>query len=223
MEERHLVAPRTGPWPVVDEVDAGIAGPIEGGRDIVGPQREMVDAGPVTVEIIGDRSLGVRFEQFEVAPLDVEKHHHHTVEPFLVDDRCVEEGGVAVGEPRGVGGGDPGVVETHTDRLAAGGIKINPTGAVIYPIQLVASAESHQDMIVTTTDTVPGRQITTTHGIVRGYTELSTESRERAEKRMEEEARAMGADAIVAVRFMTGSDSDGADEVLAYGTAVSLG
>nr|WP_321169459.1 heavy metal-binding domain-containing protein [Halohasta salina] len=78
-------------------------------------------------------------------------------------------------------------------------------------------------MIVTTTDTVPGHKVTTTHGIVRGYTELSTESRERAEKRMKKEARAMGADAIVAVRFMTGSDSDGADEVLAYGTAVSLG
>ena len=77
-------------------------------------------------------------------------------------------------------------------------------------------------MIVTTTETVPGRKIRRTHGIVRGYTELSTESRERAEKRMKAEAKAMGADAIVGVRFMTGSDGEGACEVLAYGTAVSL-
>jgi len=35
-------------------------------------------------------------------------------------------------------------------------------------------------MIVTTTERVPGRKVATIHGIVRGYTELSTESRERA-------------------------------------------
>lgn len=78
-------------------------------------------------------------------------------------------------------------------------------------------------MIVTTTETVPGRSITTMHGIVRGYTELSTESREKAEKRMISEAESMGADAVVAVRFMTSEDTDGSTEVLAYGTAVSLG
>ena len=78
-------------------------------------------------------------------------------------------------------------------------------------------------MIVTTTEVVPGRKVTTIHGIVRGYTELSTESRERAEKRMKAEARSMGADAIIGVRFMTAEDTDGSTEVLAYGTAVSLG
>lgn len=77
-------------------------------------------------------------------------------------------------------------------------------------------------MIVTTTETVPGRTVTRIHGVVRGYTELSTESRERAEKRMKAEARSMGADAIVGVQFMTADDADGTTEVLAYGTAVSL-
>jgi len=77
-------------------------------------------------------------------------------------------------------------------------------------------------MIVTTTEQVPGRKVTSVHGIVRGYTELSTESRERAEKRMISEANSMGADAILAVRFMTAEDTDGSTEVLAYGTAVSL-
>jgi len=78
-------------------------------------------------------------------------------------------------------------------------------------------------MIVTTTEQVPGRNVTTIHGIVRGYTELSTESRERAEQRMETEAKSMGADAVVGVRFMTAEDTDGSTEVLTYGTAVSLG
>jgi len=77
-------------------------------------------------------------------------------------------------------------------------------------------------MIVTTTEQVPGRNVTTIHGIVRGYTELSTESRERAEKRMKSEAKSIGADAIIGVRFMTAKDTDGSTEVLAYGTAVSL-
>lgn len=78
-------------------------------------------------------------------------------------------------------------------------------------------------MVVTTTEMVPGRKITRTHGVVRGYTKLQSDSRERAEKRMEAEARSIGADAVVGVRFMTASDTDGAAEVLAYGTAVSLG
>jgi len=77
-------------------------------------------------------------------------------------------------------------------------------------------------MIVTTTEQVPGRNVTAIHGIVRGYTELSTESRERAEKRMKSEAKSIGADAIIGVRFMTAKDTDGSTEVLAYGTAVSL-
>jgi uncharacterized protein YbjQ (UPF0145 family) len=76
-------------------------------------------------------------------------------------------------------------------------------------------------MIVTTTESVPGHKITKIHGVVRSYTALG-DTRERAEQRMEAEAKSMGANAIVGVRFMTGDDTDAAAEVLAYGTAVSV-
>jgi len=77
-------------------------------------------------------------------------------------------------------------------------------------------------MIVTTTETVPNRTITATLGVVRGYTTLETPSENGATARLEAEASALGADAVVGVRFMTADDTEGAAEVLAYGTAVRL-
>lgn len=104
-------------------------------------------------------------------------------------------------------------------------------------------------MILCTTDDVPGRTIAEPLGLVRGssvrsahmgrdvmaklknlvggeiteYTKLLAESREQALDRMVEEARARGADAIVALRFMSSDIGDDAAEMLAYGTAVRLG
>ena len=103
-------------------------------------------------------------------------------------------------------------------------------------------------MILTTTDDVPGRTIVSTFGLVRGsavraahlgqdvmaklknlvggevseYTKLLAEAREQALDRMTEQARAQGADAVVAVRFASSEIDSGAAEVLAYGTAVKL-
>ena len=57
-------------------------------------------------------------------------------------------------------------------------------------------------------------------GELRGYTELLTESREEAVKRMTDQARAVGANAVVNVRFSTSSVTAGAAELFAYGTAV---
>ena len=54
------------------------------------------------------------------------------------------------------------------------------------------------------------------------YTKLMGEVREQALDRMIDEARAMGADAIIGLRFMGTEISQGAAEVLAYGTAVKL-
>lgn len=59
-------------------------------------------------------------------------------------------------------------------------------------------------------------------GEVSGYTKMMAESREQALDRMEESARVMGANAIVATRFVTTSIMDGAAELLVYGTAVVL-
>jgi len=101
-------------------------------------------------------------------------------------------------------------------------------------------------MIAVTTDTVPGRRIVRTVGLVRGntirtrhlgkdilaafknlvggevmeYTKMLAESREQAIDRMIEDAEALGANAVLAVRFTTASMMQGAAELLAYGTAV---
>ena len=103
-------------------------------------------------------------------------------------------------------------------------------------------------MILTTTPTVPGREISEVLGLVRGntirarhigkdimaalknitggevmeYTKLMAESREEALDRMVTEAAALQADAIVSLRFMTCQVMQGAAELLAYGTAVRL-
>jgi len=101
-------------------------------------------------------------------------------------------------------------------------------------------------MIVATTDTVPGRRIVRTLGLVRGntirtrhlgkdllaglknlvggevteYTKMLAESREQALDRMIADAEALGANAVVGLRFTTASMMQGAAELLAYGTAV---
>ena len=101
-------------------------------------------------------------------------------------------------------------------------------------------------MIVTTTNDIPGKRIVEVVGLVRGsavrarhlgkditafftnivggemieYTKLLAESREQSLDRMKEEARARGANAVVATRFTGTEISAGAAEVLVYGTAV---
>ncbi|MDT8341763.1 MAG: YbjQ family protein [Longimicrobiales bacterium] len=103
-------------------------------------------------------------------------------------------------------------------------------------------------MIVVTTPDVPGRQVERVLGLVRGntirtrhlghdiqaafrniaggevreYTKMLAEAREQAVDRMIEEADALGADAVVAVRFQTCEVMKGAAEMLCYGTAVVL-
>ena len=103
-------------------------------------------------------------------------------------------------------------------------------------------------MIVTTLETVPGRKIQKHFGLVqgntirakhvgkdlmaglknifggelKGYTELLAESRSEATERMVQQAEALGANAILNVRYSTSSIAQGAAELYAYGTAVIL-
>ncbi len=103
-------------------------------------------------------------------------------------------------------------------------------------------------MILSTTETIPNKQITEVLGISRGstvrarnfgrdfmagiknlvggeideYTKLQAQSREEAIERMIKDAERLGADAIVNVRFATSVIMQGASEILAYGTAVKL-
>ncbi|BFM15870.1 YbjQ family protein [Maricurvus nonylphenolicus] len=59
-------------------------------------------------------------------------------------------------------------------------------------------------------------------GELSGYTELLQESRQEALERMGQQAEAIGANAVVNVRFATSAIAAGASEILAYGTAVKL-
>lgn len=103
-------------------------------------------------------------------------------------------------------------------------------------------------MIVVTTADVPGMRVIQTLGLVRGntirsrhlgrdimavlrnlaggeireYTKMMAEAREQAIDRMVEEAQALGADAVVMVRFQTAEVMKGAAEMMCYGTAVRL-
>ena len=101
-------------------------------------------------------------------------------------------------------------------------------------------------MIVVTTPDIFGQRIVRTLGLVRGnsirarhfgrdilaklkgmvggeireYTKLIAESREQALDRMTSEAEALGANAVVCMRFATAEVMTSASEILAYGTAV---
>lgn len=103
-------------------------------------------------------------------------------------------------------------------------------------------------MIITTAETIQGKEIQKTIGLVRGntirarhvgkdimavirtlvggeiaeYTKLMAEAREQALDRMEAEANRLGANAVVGVRFSTSVVLGGAAELLAYGTGVVI-
>ncbi|MFP4632017.1 MAG: YbjQ family protein [Halobacteriales archaeon] len=100
----------------------------------------------------------------------------------------------------------------------------------------------------TTTETLPGEEVTEVLGVARGntvrarnvgrditqairnllggelkaYSELFTDTRDQAIERMLEDAREMDADAVVNVRFETSQVAGSSAELLAYGTAVEL-
>ena len=59
-------------------------------------------------------------------------------------------------------------------------------------------------------------------GEIVSYQEMLNEARQIATKRMVDEANAMGADAVINVRFGSSAVMQGAAEVIAYGTAVKL-
>lgn len=59
-------------------------------------------------------------------------------------------------------------------------------------------------------------------GEIEGYHEMIDHARRLAEERMVEEAKALGADGIIAIRYASSSVMQGAAEMLVYGTAVKL-
>jgi uncharacterized protein YbjQ (UPF0145 family) len=103
-------------------------------------------------------------------------------------------------------------------------------------------------MLCSNTEDIPGQQIVEFYGVVtgstvrakhigrdiaaslknfvggelKGYTELLQEARKEALHRMMEQARSVGANAVINVRFATSSIAQGAAELFAYGTAVKV-
>jgi len=101
-------------------------------------------------------------------------------------------------------------------------------------------------MIIATSNEIPGKRIVKTLGMVKGntirarhvgrdmmallrhmvggevsdYTKMMAESREQALDRMTQQARKLGANAVICLRFSTSYIMSGAAEILAYGTAV---
>ena len=59
-------------------------------------------------------------------------------------------------------------------------------------------------------------------GEIAGYTEMLNQARQIAMKRMVDEAEALGADAVINIRYASASVMSGAAEVIAYGTAVKI-
>ncbi len=104
-------------------------------------------------------------------------------------------------------------------------------------------------MILTNTETILGKNIVEMYGVVngstvrakhvgrdlmaslknivggelKGYTELLQEARDEATQRMIAQARQLGANAIVNIRYSTSSVAQGAAEIYVYGTAVKVG
>ena len=59
-------------------------------------------------------------------------------------------------------------------------------------------------------------------GEIRSYTDMLSEARDTATSRMMQEAAALGADAVINVRFSSSSVIDGTCEIIAYGTALKI-
>ena len=59
-------------------------------------------------------------------------------------------------------------------------------------------------------------------GELKSYTEMMNDARALATKRMAEEAEALGADAVVNIRYASSAVMQGAAEIMAYGTAVKF-
>jgi uncharacterized protein YbjQ (UPF0145 family) len=103
-------------------------------------------------------------------------------------------------------------------------------------------------IILTNIDSIPGKRIVEHYGLVagntvrakhvgrdimaslknivggelKGYTELLQEARAEATQRMAAQATALGANAVINVRYSTSSVAPGASELYAYGTAVRV-
>ncbi len=145
----------------------------------------------------------------------------------------------------------PVVIKTSVDEATAAKYEaaFKKAGAVCQLIELKRKTDLPPDAIIMTNlETVPGATIVEHFGLVsgstirakhvgrdlmaslknivggelKGYTQLLQESRQEATDRMVSQARQLGANAIVNIRYSTSSVAQGAAELYAYGTAVRV-
>ena len=87
-----------------------------------------------------------------------------------------------------------------------------------------------EQILVTTTENIPGRKYeiigaglkSIAGGEIKAYTSMLTESRDQSIDRLRQNASKMGADAVVMMRFDSGSIAGDMQSVVAYGTAVKF-
>ena len=140
-------------------------------------------------------------------------------------------------------------VATPRERTGHYWFIVSPTVLAVDMSSTALSAEVQPSLVATvTTETVPSHEIVAVLGIARGntvrarnvgrditqglrnlaggelkaYSTLLADARDQAIERMEADALEMGADAVVNVRMETSEVTQGASEVIAYGTAVKL-
>ena len=133
-------------------------------------------------------------------------------------------------------------------RLLIGLIPLCLAGVSVFVlVERIKEVRSGEKMILVTTEAIPGKDFEAL-GMVKGntiqtknvgrditqgfkhlvggelkaYTEMMNEARALATKRMVEEAEALGADAVVCVRYASTEVMSGAAEIMAYGTAVKF-
>ncbi|MEJ2639564.1 MAG: YbjQ family protein [Desulfosarcinaceae bacterium] len=145
------------------------------------------------------------------------------------------------GEPAAPGDAPPAPPQSGAPQGGAAA----PQGEVVH--HYFETQDGHQ-MILTNIETIPGKAIVEHFGLVsgstirakhigrdfmaslknlvggelKGYTQLMSESRRQATERMISQARQLGANAIINVRYSTSSVAQGAAELYAYGTAVKF-
>ena len=213
------------------------------GRLIPGKDEEMVKERVKSALRIDDLGL-VRL--FSGVPVAVRKHTDlATAEKYkqvfaAAGALCEIRKEAAAGADDSPSGSDPG------DGPAPSALPAGPPVAQVKVHTIITSDGGK--MIITNIETVPGKTMAEHFGLVsgstirakhigrdlmaslknlvggelKGYTQLLQESRQQAMDRMVEQARLMGANAIVNVRFSTSSVAQGAAELYAYGTAVRV-
>lgn len=209
----------------------------------------MFAGGPVVVRKDVDQAMGQRYEKvFNAAGAKCRLEPKDTPpDPGLTD---LEDWDYAADKTPSFTGTDDTATEESVDwsDYEDESASMNAATATDEPTVGYVETFDGGQMILSNVEIIPGRKIVEHFGLVsgstirakhvgkdimaslknlvggelKGYTKLLQESREQAIDRMVAQARQLGANAIVNIRFSTSSVAQGAAELYAYGTAVRV-